>query len=93
MNLKYLISKIIFSVLCLTTSVYAQTMDAGRIDGELDVSANGAATYSILIDVPPSISGVAPQRALTYSNQAGNDLADYRWNIRGVIETRNRISN
>ena len=59
-------------------------LDAGRTTGVIDISATGAATYSVPIAVPPGINGAVPQIALVYNSQTGNGIAGYGWNISGM---------
>lgn len=56
----------------------------GITEGQLTVSLSGAANYSIPIEVPPGINGVAPQISIAYSSLAGNGLAGIGWNITGI---------
>lgn len=58
--------------------------EVGITEGQLSVSLNGVAGYSIPIAVPAGINGVVPQISLVYSSQAGNGIAGYGWNISGV---------
>ena len=58
--------------------------EVGITEGQLSVSLNGVAGYSIPIAVPAGINGVVPQISLVYSSQAGNGIAGYGWNIAGV---------
>jgi hypothetical protein len=44
----------------------------GATSGELGVSAEGSANYSIEISVPPGTTGVQPKLSLQYDSQAGN---------------------
>ena len=62
----------------------ASGSDLGITPSNLDVSATGAAVYTIPIAVPAGINGVQPNLALTYNSQAGNDIAGYGWNITGI---------
>ncbi len=55
----------------------------GIMAGGLDVSG-GAAGYSIPIDTPPGIAGMAPQVSLNYSSQGGNGLMGMGWSIGGL---------
>jgi RHS repeat-associated protein len=58
--------------------------EVGITEGQLSVSLNGVAGYSIPIAVPAGINGVVPQVGLVYSSQAGNGIAGYGWNISGI---------
>jgi hypothetical protein len=58
--------------------------EVGITEGQLSVSLNGVAGYSIPISVPAGINGVVPQISLVYSSQTGNGIAGYGWNIAGV---------
>ena len=74
---------ILFLIL-LVLSASAQSSEAGITNGELSVSLNGAANYTIPIAVPPGINGVVPQINLVYNSQTGNGSAGYGWNISGI---------
>ena len=67
-----------------TTARGASGADLGITLSNLDVSATGAAVYTIPIAVPAGINGVQPNLALTYNSQAGNGIAGYGWNITGI---------
>lgn len=41
---------------------------------QFSVGANGAATFSISIQIAPGVAGVQPDLSLTYSSGAGNGL-------------------
>jgi hypothetical protein len=60
------------------------TNDVGSIPGSFDVSATGAATYSIPINIPPGISGVQPQLSVVYNSQGGNGTMGAGWNLSGL---------
>jgi RHS repeat-associated protein len=52
--------------------------------GELQISASGAATYSLPIAMPPSIKNVAPIINLTYSSGVRGGIAGQGWNINSI---------
>ncbi|MBC3809238.1 hypothetical protein H8K52_18010 [Undibacterium seohonense] len=62
---------------------YLDNPDAGTLAGSLNVSASGAATYSIPLDVPPGTAGLQPQLSLNYSSQSQNSRVGLGWNLGG----------
>ncbi|MEK6747634.1 MAG: RHS repeat-associated core domain-containing protein [Pseudomonadota bacterium] len=56
----------------------------GYTEGKLEVNNQGAAVYTVPIQVPPGINGVEPQLALTYSSLAGNGIAGVGWSLSGI---------
>jgi Salmonella virulence plasmid 65kDa B protein len=58
--------------------------DAGTLPGSLSVSNNGAATYSIPIDVPPGTAGLKPSLSLNYSSQGTNGPLGLGWTLGGM---------
>ena len=67
-------------------SLVAQDLmsDAGATQGEINVSASGAAVYTVPIVIPQGIAGVSPSLALTYNSQSGNGIAGYGWHLAGL---------
>lgn len=57
---------------------------AGAINGTFEVNSAGAATYSLPIDVPPGIAGLAPEITLNYNSSSGNGLLGVGWNLGGL---------
>ena len=60
----------------------AQTV-VGATPGGLQVTSDGAATYSIPLWTPPAIMGMGPSLALSYSSRAGRGLLGLGWNLAG----------
>ncbi|HAH59195.1 MAG TPA: hypothetical protein DCL86_13700, partial [Bacteroidales bacterium] len=56
----------------------------GSMGGSISVSSNGAATYSLPIEVPNGINGMEPQLAVSYNSQAGNGIMGIGWNLNGL---------
>jgi len=72
------------AIFLISGRVSSQTTIAGATPGGFQVSETGAAVYSIPIQVPSGIAGLAPKLALVYSSQAGNGIAGVGWNIAGL---------
>lgn len=56
----------------------------GTIDGNIDISSTGAATYNLPIQVSPGTKGLQPQLSIVYNSQSGNGLLGYGWNLAGL---------
>lgn len=54
------------------------------IKGEININANGALTYSVLIDVLKGVNDFQPNLGLVYNSQSGNGQAGWGWNISGL---------
>ena len=62
----------------------ANNADAGTLPGALTVGVDGAAKYSVPIEVPPGTVGVVPQLTLDYSSAAGDGLQGRGWTLGGL---------
>jgi|GEM_PF-1486178 len=56
----------------------------GMVDGQFQVTPNGAATYTIPLKIPKGISGVQPDLALAYNSQGGNGMLGMGWSLSGL---------
>ena len=79
--MKYIIP--IFFAL-IYSSILAQSVEVGSMNGSFAVNEMGAATYTIPIDVPQGISGMRPNIALTYNSQSGNGVCGMGFSIAGL---------
>jgi RHS repeat-associated protein len=62
----------------------AVPLTIGSTPASADVSKNGAATYSIPIQLPRGTAGLTPELSLEYSSSAGNGLVGVGWNLGGL---------
>jgi Salmonella virulence plasmid 65kDa B protein len=70
--------------LSLNSATQAQTLLAGSVAGQFSVNQNGAATYTLPIQVPPGVTGMQPQLSLNYNSQDGHGLAGVGWSLGGL---------
>ncbi len=56
----------------------------GVIEGTINASMYGGATYYIPIDIPQGVQGMQPSLGIVYNSQSGNGLLGYGWNISGI---------
>lgn len=74
--------------LCLLNAAWliASTAQAaaGRTVGQAQVSANGAAQYSIPLWIPPGTKGLQPSLGLSYASTSGNGLAGMGFSLSGL---------
>jgi RHS repeat-associated protein len=56
----------------------------GALKGQFAVGGDGAATYTIPLDVPKGRAGMEPKLSLNYSSNAGNGPLGVGWSIGGL---------
>lgn len=56
----------------------------GTIHGKFSVDANGAANYTIPLDIPAGPGGITPKLSLIYNSQSSSGLAGYGWTLSGL---------
>ena len=64
------------------SSAHAEEL-VGSIPGQLSVQ-QGAAVYTIPIEVPPGVAGMQPDLAITYNSNAGNGLLGVGFSLSGL---------
>ncbi|MGD9171835.1 MAG: SpvB/TcaC N-terminal domain-containing protein, partial [Candidatus Thiodiazotropha sp.] len=57
--------------------------EVGYLEGEYSVS-QGAASYTIPIQVPPGVAGMQPSLSIAYSSQGGGGLLGQGWGLEGL---------
>jgi len=62
--------------------------DAGSLPGSLSVGSDGAAHYSISIEVPPGTAGLQPTLSLNYSSNRGNGPLGLGWALGGLTSIK-----
>lgn len=75
--------RFVFLIFLFLTSVL-KSQGVGKTDGNFSVSLAGGASYSVPIKNLPGIKDMVPSISLDYSNQSGNGVAGWGWNIQGV---------
>jgi len=55
--------------------------EVGTLDGTLNITALGAAVYTVPLFVAPGTMGMEPDISLVYNSNAGNGMAGWGWNI------------
>ncbi len=56
----------------------------GALNGQFSVSPSGASTYTVPIQIPPGVAGMAPNLSLGYSSQGGDGIAGQGWQLSGL---------
>ena len=59
------------------------TQPYGSLKGAFSVSANGSATYSLPLQVPPGRAGIQPEFSLRYESGAGVGVLGVGWRLEG----------
>lgn len=65
----------------------------GVVKGIAGTNPNGASTYTIPIECPPSTNGMIANISLVYNSQGGNGIAGQGWNIAGGLSVISRGGN
>lgn len=68
------------------------SQNVAATQGDIKVS-NGAALYSVKMDLPPAVKDLKPSLSLSYNSRSGNGLMGVGWNLSGLSSiTRCRAS-
>lgn len=71
-------------LICLKIQAQNTSLPVGAIQGSADVTAMGAATYSIPIEVVPGTRGVQPNLSVVYNSMAGTGILGGQWDLDGI---------
>jgi RHS repeat-associated protein len=83
---KTLVISLFVAINLIFATLYAQntSLPVGTIPGSADVTAMGAATYSIPIEVVPGTQGVQPNLSVVYNSMAGIGILGSQWDLGGL---------
>ncbi|MDR1346078.1 MAG: hypothetical protein LBK03_05190, partial [Bacteroidales bacterium] len=73
-----------FASIALLGKAQNTALPVGSLPGSIDVSATGAATYSIPIEVVPGTAGIQPHLSIVYNSQSGRGLLGMKWTLGGL---------
>ena len=77
-----------FAVYPPSDGLYVENGDdecvVGTMPGVLDVSATGAATYSIDVKLPQALGTMTPKLTIAYNSQSANGLLGWSWDLQGL---------
>ncbi|MCY1015228.1 RHS repeat-associated core domain-containing protein [Pyxidicoccus sp. MSG2] len=59
---------------------------AGQVDAAFNVTADGEATYTVPLWVPPGRAGMQPKLSLSYRSRGGNGMLGVGWNVSGLSQ-------
>ncbi len=74
----------LFFVTTYPVIFFAQTNIVGSLEGEVNVSPMGIATYSIPIEVVPGTQGMQPSLSISYNSASGRGLLGIGWDLSGL---------
>jgi len=83
---KTLVISLFLAINLMFATLYAQntSLPVGTIPGSADVTAMGAATYSIPIEVVPGTQGVQPNLSVVYNSMVGIGILGSQWDLGGL---------
>ena len=65
-------------------TILAAHQPVGAVKGQFAVGGDGAATYTIPLDLPKGRAGMEPKISLNYSSNGGNGPMGVGWSIGGL---------
>nr|VFK20309.1 MAG: virulence plasmid B protein [Candidatus Kentron sp. LPFa]VFK34047.1 MAG: virulence plasmid B protein [Candidatus Kentron sp. LPFa] len=71
------------ALIAMTSRLASAEELVGSIPGQLSVR-QGAAVYTIPIQVPPRVAGMQPDLAITYNSNGGNGLLGVGFSLSGL---------
>ena len=69
---------------CFGTKAQNTSLPVGTVPGSADVTAMGAATYNIPIEVVPGTHGMQPNLNVVYNSMANTGILGSQWDLGGI---------
>ena len=60
------------------------TLLVGATNGSFNINPMGGASYTIPLQVPPGVNGLAPNLSMAYSSNNGSGIPGFGWQIGGI---------
>ncbi|MEE9304040.1 MAG: FG-GAP-like repeat-containing protein, partial [Thiotrichaceae bacterium] len=74
----------VFLFLVVLIPIAVDAAPVGTVSGAFAPTSNGAASYTVPLNLPAGIGGMHPDLSLIYSSDSGNGIIGIGWNLSGL---------